>query len=320
MVVNNCQYASAPLPDGRVLLAGGTSASTSGASASAQIYDPSTDFFSPTGSLNVARFFAAAAPLPDGKILISGGQGGAFPDPGNRAEIYDPASGSFSLASNMTTYRSQHKAIALSDGEILLALGFDTSGIGLSAELYHPPFDEFFSTGRLNQPRFLGTGTLLANGQVLFAGGEDNSSTATATAEVYTPSPVWIAFASFTANAEIHGGKKPSFNLTAKATPAMNGYAINPPAQDVFLAFGFYSVTIPSGSFVYDAKQGFYTFSGVIQKVSLTAQIQPQSEGTFVFSINADGVNLSGSSNPIPAEIHFGSDVGKTTVMAQFIG
>src|SRR5713226_2283485 len=59
MVVNNCQYASAPLPDGRVLLAGGTSASTSGASASAQIYDPSTDSFSPTGSLNVARFFAA---------------------------------------------------------------------------------------------------------------------------------------------------------------------------------------------------------------------------------------------------------------------
>jgi Kelch motif len=253
MIVNRCQYASAPLPDGRILFAG--------ADASAEIYDPSTDSFSPTGSMNVARDAAAAAPLPDGTILISGGQSPIF----NSAEIYDPVSGSFSFTSNMTRYRTQHTAIALSDGEILVALGFDQFGHSTSAELYHPSVEEFFSTGNLTQQRHFGTATLLANGQVLFVGGEDNSNTAIASAELYTPSLVWTPFSSFAANAQIHGGKKPSFNLYATAIPAKNGYAISPSVQNVYLALGTYSAAIPSSSFVYDSKHGLYRFSGVIQ-------------------------------------------------------
>jgi hypothetical protein len=309
MVADRCGYANATLPDGRVLFAGG-------AGTGAEIYDPSTDSFSPTGNMSVARSFPAATPLPDGRILITGGQTSLQ----DGAEIYDPVSGSFSLASNMTTVRSQHAAIALSDGEILLALGFDSSGIAGSAELYHPSFDEFFSTGSLNQQRLFGTGTLLANGKVLLAGGEDTSSTATASAELYTPSPAWIAFSSFAADAKIHGGKKPSFSLNATAAPAANGYAINPPIQDLFVAFGTYSFTIPAGSFVYDAKHAMYNFSGVVQNVSLSARIVPQSNGTFVLSITGNGVDLTGNSNPIPLELHVGSDVGKTTVVAQSVG
>ena len=307
MIVNRCQYASAPLPDGRILFAG--------ADASAEIYNPSTDSFSPTGSMNMARDAAAAAPLPDGRILISGGQSPIF----NSAEIYDPASGSFSFTSNMTTYRTQHTAIALSDGEILLALGYDQSGISTSAELYHPSVEEFFSTGSLTQQRPFGTATLLANGQVLFAGGEDSSNTAIVSAELYTPSPVWIPFSSFAANAQIHAGKKPSFNLYATAMPAANGYAINPAAQNVYLALGTYSATIPSGSFAYDPKHGLYNFSGVIENVALEVSIQPLTGGTFSLSVTANGFDLSGNSNPILVELHVGGDVGKMTIAARFV-
>ena len=63
---------AAPLPDGRILIAGGTNGSQY--LSSAELFDPSTDTFTPLSeSLTTARFGAAAAALPDGRILISGG-------------------------------------------------------------------------------------------------------------------------------------------------------------------------------------------------------------------------------------------------------
>ena len=315
MVVNRCPIASAPLPDGRILFAG--------PDASAEIYDPSTDSFSSTGNMHIAREGAAAAPLPDGTILISGGGVCGFLA---CAEIYDPASGSFSFTGNMTKQRVNQTAIALPDGEVLEVLGSDGSGIATSAELYHPSFEEFFSTRSPIAQRLSGTATLLASGQVLLAGGEGSNSTATPSAELYTPSPAWIPFSSFSANVQIHGGKKPSFNVNGTATPAANGSAVNPSTPDVYLWLGThsvtnagtYSVTIPAGSFVYDPKHRSYTFSGVIQNVSLEVLIQ-QLGGTVAFSVTANGFDLSNSSNPMPIELHLGSDVGITTIAAKFV-
>ena len=193
----------------------------------------------------------------------------------------------------MTKQCVNQTAIALPDGEVLEVLGSDGSGIATSAELYHPSFEEFFSTG---------------------------------SAELYTPSPVWIPFSSFSANVQIHGGKKPSFNVNGTGTLAANGSAVNPSTQDVYLWLGThsvtnagtYSVTIPAGSFVYDPKHGLYTFSGVIQNVSLEVLIQ-QLGGTVAFSVTANGFDLSNSSNPMPIELHLGSDVGITTIAAKFV-
>ena len=76
------------LSDGRVLIAGGvdkfdvTSSSSgasptpSAASTSAELYDPKTGTFSPTGAMTSARVFHVAAPLPDGHVLLAGGSGG----------------------------------------------------------------------------------------------------------------------------------------------------------------------------------------------------------------------------------------------------
>ena len=61
------------LADGRVLVVGGALSDVSPFD-SAEIYDPRTGRWSPTGSLNVARLYHTSTLLPDGRVLITGGQ------------------------------------------------------------------------------------------------------------------------------------------------------------------------------------------------------------------------------------------------------
>jgi hypothetical protein len=71
---------AAALPDGRVLVAGGRTGFDlyPCTLSSAEVFDPTTNGFSPTASMSVPRYRAVAASLADG-VLIAGGSYGVDP-------------------------------------------------------------------------------------------------------------------------------------------------------------------------------------------------------------------------------------------------
>lgn len=117
------------LPDGRILVVGGTNTTGADGTAStfyatAEIYDPATGTWSATGSLTTGRVLHTASYLTGGKILIAGGWNGSAAL--SSAEIYDPATGSFSPTGSMTTARAYHRSWVLFDGRVLITGGFDS--------------------------------------------------------------------------------------------------------------------------------------------------------------------------------------------------
>jgi N-acetylneuraminic acid mutarotase len=183
------------LPDGRVLVAGGTG-SGGGVLSSAELYDPATGSWSATGSLNRGRYHHTATLLQNGKVLVAGGFATAETrfDLTDTVELYDPATGAWSVTGSHHTARYWHSATPLRNGKALVVGGLNDfdEGVALnSAELYDPTTGTWSSTGSLKVSRYLCTATPLSNGKVLVAGGVDGDFgtlyTVFKTAELYDP-------------------------------------------------------------------------------------------------------------------------------------
>jgi hypothetical protein len=121
------------LPNGMVLVAGGlASPGSRNNTNSAELYDPTTQTWTNTGSLNVARAYHTATLLPNGKVLVVGGVDTNM-NSLSSMELYDPASRTWTLIGNLSIARNGHTTTLLPNGKVLIAGG---EAAGNSAELY----------------------------------------------------------------------------------------------------------------------------------------------------------------------------------------
>jgi hypothetical protein len=143
------QARSAPvavqLENGRVLVIGGLDGDGT-ILASAEIYDPRTNTWSLTGSMNDARFedFVAVL-LPGRKVLVAGESNGSL----KSAEIFDEATGTWSRTNSINIGGGEFVNVKLLDGRVLVTGGTTLDGPSptQTAEIFDP------DTGKLEPDR-----------------------------------------------------------------------------------------------------------------------------------------------------------------------
>ena len=186
------------LQDGRVLVAGGVTGSAGGIGAglaTAELYDPRSGRWTPTGSMHQARAEAAATRLPNGDVLVTGGNDVEGKTQLVSAEVYNPRTGTWRSVAPMHHMRAYATALLLHTGQVLVAGNFNMPE-DATAELYDPPSGSWRATGAMALATSFPTLVLLNDGRVLASGGEINpANRPTSTvpyAQIYNPlTGVW---------------------------------------------------------------------------------------------------------------------------------
>ena len=112
------------LPDGRVLIVGGWGGSQR-VSAASELFDPSTNTFTRSGSMRLRRNQHTAVLLDDGRVLVVGGMtnpdGFTLDTEVTTAEIYDPGTGAFQAVAGFGGVTSgRNEAATLPDGRVVV--------------------------------------------------------------------------------------------------------------------------------------------------------------------------------------------------------
>lgn len=182
---------SARLPDGRIFItgvAGGAECGEGNCTAPVEIYDPDSGKLTADGSLQVARSAETATALDDGEVLIYNGwsvNAGGATTPTQTYEIYDPKSGTSTLETSSTIPVFGQAAVKLNDGTVLLCGGGShNTGFNDACEIFDPAGPSVaYTSGKMQAGRNLTTATLLQDGRVLIAGGNQNPPDA----EIFNP-------------------------------------------------------------------------------------------------------------------------------------
>src|SRR5258707_12094289 len=131
-------------------------------------------------SISAGRVGPCSATLRDGRSLITGG--GEAP---LTTAQYFSHNGSTRAAPSMAEPRAKHLCVTLANDTVLVAGGIGASNRPTySAEIFHPATGEWISTGPMVATRTGASAHLLADGQVLIAGGQVDGEPAS-TLEIY---------------------------------------------------------------------------------------------------------------------------------------
>ena len=131
-------HTATPLPNGNVLIGGGSGQLSANAIVSsldsAEIFNPANGTFTATGKMTSPRAYHTATLLVDGTVLVVGGDpynyllgitgsANGTPNPIGSAETFDPNSGTFTQTGGLLQTREVHTTTSLNDGTVLVTGG-----------------------------------------------------------------------------------------------------------------------------------------------------------------------------------------------------
>ena len=179
-------HAAVLLSNGKVLVSGGTSSAGQTITA-AETYDPSTGSWTLVTSMNTDRADFPMSLLTSGKVLVAGGyQSRGATVPTNAAEVYDPVGNRWTSIA-MPAYRANEPATLLANGQILVTGGDDGYSEYATVEVFDPPSASWLTGTPMQIARSFHGAVRLNNGNVLVAGGFNQSLGALDIAELYNP-------------------------------------------------------------------------------------------------------------------------------------
>ena len=127
------------LPNGRVVILGGRQIATPTVSvATAEVYDPATNAWTPTGAMGTSRIYHTATLLPTGQVVVAGGNqynGSSYSSALSTSESYDTSAGSFSPLPALGQARYGHREALLPGGKPMVVGGY-AAGFLSSAEVF----------------------------------------------------------------------------------------------------------------------------------------------------------------------------------------
>lgn len=186
MVHGRAEHTATLLLDGRVLVAGSAcEGGGCGTSARAELYDPATGTFSPTGDMNIGRVGHVAVRLASGKVLAAGGSGFT------PSELFDPMTGGWSLTGDLTPARSSFAGVLLPSGKVFVAGGTNQTAGSTdypalsSAKFYDPATGTWTDAPDMPNRRAHFDMAVQTNGYVVVTGGTTNGSDSLAAYDLF---------------------------------------------------------------------------------------------------------------------------------------
>lgn len=259
------------LEDGRVMVIGGADQNFNFLN-TVEIYDPRTNTWSFTGSMNDLHFedFVAVR-LPGRRVLVAGGYVSCCFTPLNSAEIFDEASGTWTRTGNMNLARGEFANVLLQDGRVLAIGGITEGGAPTAtAEIYNPVTGVWTFTGSMNVARSDHAAVRLEDGRVLVAGGDSSEDFPRfVSAEIFDPRT-----GKWTLTGDMSTGRS---ETEYAAVLLRNGQVLVPGGHQA-------AETPVSSADLYDPKTGTWTQAGSMSsgRAGHAAVLLPGSRGALV--------------------------------------